>query len=75
MFIRAVSLSMGVQQQDQDGILAIYAAIGDDALSGKPDINGNHGLAKSRQFWGATGLLNSDVRKCNTFTAPSTSVR
>ena len=52
MFLRAVSQSIGVQQQDEDGILQIYAAIGDDTLSGKPDIVGNHGLARSRKYWG-----------------------
>jgi len=75
MFIRAVSQSIGVQQQDEDGILAIYSAIGDDELSGKADINGNHGLAKSRQYWGATGLGTSAVGKCNTFTVPAQYVR
>jgi predicted metalloprotease len=75
MFIRAVSQSIGVQQQDTDGILAIYSAIGDDALSGKADINGNHGLAKSRQYWGAKGLGTSQVGECNTFTVPANYVR
>jgi uncharacterized protein len=75
MFIRAVSQSMGVQQQDLDGILAIYQAIGDDTLSGKPDIVGNHGLAQSRKYWGTMGLSTSDVGKCNTFVVSSSLVR
>jgi uncharacterized protein len=75
MFIRAVSQSMGVQQQDLDGILAIYAAIGDDRLSGRPDIVGNHGLARSRQYWGTMGLSTSNVGECNTFVVPSRLVR
>ncbi len=75
MFIRAVSQSIGVQQQDVDGILDIYDAIGDDKLSGKPDVVGNHGLARSRKYWGTTGLGTSAVGECNTFVVPSRLVR
>ena len=75
MFVRAVSQSIGVQQQDEDGILEIYAAIGDDTLSGKSDVVGNHGLARSRRYWGTVGLTTSAVAPCNTFVAPSKLVR
>jgi uncharacterized protein len=75
MFIRAVSQSMGVQKQDLDGILAIYYAIGDDTLAGRPDVVGNHGLARSRQYWGTMGLSTSEVGKCNTFVVSSSLVR
>jgi uncharacterized protein len=75
MFIRAVSQSMGVQEQDLNGILDIYAAIGDDRLSGRPDIVGNHGLARSREYWGTMGLSTSNVGECNTFVVPSRLVR
>jgi uncharacterized protein len=75
MFVRAVSASMGVQQGDLDGILAIYEAIGDDTLSGDPNIVGNHGLARSRQYWGTMGLSTSEIERCNTFVASSSLVR
>jgi predicted metalloprotease len=75
MFVHSVSLSLGIQQQDVDGILAIYNAIGDDNLSGQRDIVGNHGLGRSREFWGNTGLANSEVGKCNTFVVPARFVR
>jgi predicted metalloprotease len=75
MFLRAVSQSMGVQQQDLAGILAIYEAIGDDTLSRNPDVVGNHGLARSRKYWGTMGLSTSDVGKCNTFVVSSSLVR
>jgi uncharacterized protein len=75
MFMRAVSLSMGIQQSDVNGILATYRAVGDDTLSGNPDVVGNHGHADSREFWGSTGLGTSDVGKCNTFVAPASQVR
>ena len=71
MFVRAVSQSIGVQQQDEGGILEIYVAIGDDTLSGKSDVVGNHGLARSRKYWGTVGLRTSAVAPCNTFIAPS----
>jgi uncharacterized protein len=75
MFMRSVSQSIGVEQQDLDGILQIYVAIGDDELSGNPAIVGNHGLGRSREYWGNTGLSTNDVGKCNTFVVPSKYVR
>jgi uncharacterized protein len=75
MFLRAVSESIGVQQQDLDGIAEIYRAIGDDSLSGDPNIVGNHGLARSREYWGTMGLSTPEVEKCNTFVVSSRLVR
>ncbi len=75
MFIRSTSVSLGVQQSDLQGILATYVAIGDDTLSGRPDIVGNHGLGRTREFWGNTGLRTSTVGDCNTFVAPDDQVR
>ena len=75
MFLLAVADSIGVQQSDLDGIYQIYVAIGDDKLTGKPDVVGNHGLARSREYWGRTGLASSDVAKCNTFVVSSKHVR
>ena len=75
MFILSVSQSIGAQQSDLDGILQIYDAIGDDRLTDNPDVVGNHGLARSRKYWGNVGLSNSEVGKCNTFVAPAKYVR
>jgi len=75
MFLRAVSQSIGVQESDLEGISQIYVAIGDDKLTGKPDIIGNHGLARSRKYWGEQGLSTNSVGTCNTFVAPSKYVR
>jgi predicted metalloprotease len=75
MFIRSVSVSLGVQQSDLQGIENVYKAIGDDTLTKDPNVVGNHGLARSRLFWGQTGLGTSAVAKCNTFVAPSNEVR
>jgi predicted metalloprotease len=75
IYMRSVSRSMGIQQADLRGILDTYVAVGDDTITGKPDVDGNHGLARSREFWGTTGLGTSDIGKCNTFTAPASQVR
>ena len=75
MFLRSVSLSLGIEQADVEGILATYVAIGDDTLNNDPNIVGNHGLAVSRRYWGTTGLRSGEVTSCNTFTAPPHLVR
>ncbi|HZA74614.1 MAG TPA: neutral zinc metallopeptidase [Propionibacteriaceae bacterium] len=75
MFVRAVSASLGVRQDDLEGIEATYVAIGDDTLSGDPNAVANHGLARSRLFWGNRGLGTSAVGDCNTFSAPAEQVR
>lgn len=74
-FIRSVSQSLGVQRSDIDGILATYEAIGDDVLTGQSDVDGNHGLAATRKYWGSVGLSNSAIGKCNTFSAEPRLVR
>jgi len=68
-------VSLGVQQDDLEGIEATYRAIGDDTLANDPDVVGNHGLARTRLFWGSRGLGTSAVGDCNTFTAPPEQVR
>ena len=75
MFIRSVSVSLGVQQDDLEGIEATYVAIGDDTLTGDPNVVGNHGLARSRLYWGNRGIGTSAVGDCNTFVAPEGQVR
>jgi uncharacterized protein len=75
MFVRGVSQSLGVQQSDLEGIQETYVAVGDDVLSGKPDIVGNHGRGKSRRYWGTVGLRTSDVGDCNTYRVDQDQVR
>lgn len=74
-FMRSVSQSLGIQRSDIDGILSTYEAVGDDTLTGQANVDGNHGLAVSRKYWGSVGLSNSPVSACNTFSAPSRLVR
>jgi predicted metalloprotease len=75
MYIRSVSQSLGINQNDLQGIEGTYKAVGDDQVTGDATILGNHGLARSRVFWGDTGLGNSSVGACNTFTVPASQVR
>ena len=75
MYLRAIATSVGIQQSDLKGIEDTYRAVGDDAVSGDQTILGNHGLARSRVYWGDQGLGNAAISTCNTFTAPASQVR
>ena len=75
LFIRSVSKSAGLTQQDLDNIAATARAVGDDTLSGKANIDGNHGLAANRQYWIQLGMASTTVSVCNTFVAAAGAVR
>ena len=75
LFIRSVSQSAGLTQADLTNIAATARAVGDDTLSGKANIDGNHGLAANRQYWVQLGMASTKVSACNTFVAPADSVR
>jgi len=75
MFTRAVSRSLNIQQGDVGGIKQTFVAVGDDTLTGKANVVGNHGRGATREYWGTTGLGTSDVGKCNTFAADKSLVR
>jgi len=74
-FIRSVSTSLNIQQADVEEILNSYAVVGDDAASGDPNVVGDHGLSRSRLYWGNVGLGTSDISACNTFVAADDLVR
>ncbi len=75
IFVRSVSRSLGLQQTDVAAIEDGFASGGDDVVTGKKGIEGNHGLAGTRRYWGATGLTTSAIGKCNTYAAPDNLVR
>ena len=75
MFLRAVAQSAGMSQQELTNVIALFEAIGDDRLSGKADIDGGHGLAQSRRYWGEMGLASTAIRACNTYGADAGTVR
>lgn len=72
-FMRSVGQSMNLNQTDYNNFNQAWHDIGDDTLtqSNKP---GNHGTARSRQYWGNLGLSTNSIGQCNTFTAPSNQV-
>ncbi|CAA9400165.1 MAG: hypothetical protein AVDCRST_MAG75-2085 [uncultured Propionibacteriaceae bacterium] len=75
MSMGAMRQSLGISDSDEEGIEATYNAVGDDVVSGKPNVVGNHGLGRSRVYWGSTGLGTSDIGECNTYTAKDDLVR
>lgn len=75
MFLRSVSRSLQIDQDDLEGIEDTYKAIGDDSLTGKKNVVGNHGLAQSRLYWANQGLGSSQVGTCNTYLADEKLVR
>lgn len=75
MFLRSVSVSLGLKQTDVEQIQANFYNSGDDVLSGNPNIVGNHGHGVSRRRWGTIGLGNAEAGKCNSFVAPPVLVR
>ncbi|QDP98186.1 hypothetical protein FOE78_21815 [Microlunatus elymi] len=75
LFLQASSRSLGMQQSDVDAIETIYVAIGDDTLSGNPDIEATHGHGDTRLYWGRQGMADPHIKVCDTFTAPSDQVK
>jgi uncharacterized protein len=74
-FLASTSQSLGISQDEVPAMERIFVAIGDDTLSGKQDVVGNHGRASSRLYWGRTGIANTEIGQCNTYAAPSDQVR
>lgn len=75
MFASSVRQSLQLSTQDLGNVVKLTFAIGDDQLSGKPGIEGDHGHGSSRQYWMEQGLSGSQVGACNSFTANESLVR
>jgi uncharacterized protein len=75
LFIRSVSRSTGITQQDLDNIASLMVAFGDDSMSTTTEIDGGHGLGATRKYWMQLGLASTSTTVCNTFTAASDEVR
>lgn len=75
LFIHAVQDASGMSQADLTNIRQLATSIGDDTLSGDPNVVGDHGLSKSRAYWWTQGFGNASVATCNTFIASSDKVR
>lgn len=75
LFIRSVSKSAGINQQDLDNIATLMVAFGDDSLSKNSGVDGGHGLGTTRKYWIQLGLASTAVNVCNTFTVAADEVR
>lgn len=73
-FFTATRTSLELDEQDFAGMEQALFNIGDDQLTGDPDVVGNHGHGDSRQLWGERGWSSTDLSVCNAFTAPSSEV-
>lgn len=75
MFAAAVAEASGLNQAQLSNLPKVMYNLGDDVLSGEANYDGDHGLGRSRQTWTATGLANTRLGTCNSFTAPAAAVR
>lgn len=75
MFTEAAGPSSGLDRGNLDILREVFYNLGDDVLSGENNIQGDHGLGRSRMAWFTTGQTNTQVGACNTYTAPTSSVR
>ena len=75
MFLGSVAKSTGMTQGDLDTVMQLFKAIGDDELSGKPNVVGNHGRGASRQYWGQMGMASTNVGACNSWSAAASLVK
>ncbi len=76
MWVHAVAPSQGLGANDLDGLRTIAYNLGDDVLSGKPNIDSGHGLGDTRKRWFDTGLSGGpNISQCNTYTPPDSQVR
>ncbi len=75
MWVNAVAQASKLTNNDLDTLKLLFYNIGDDVLTGEANYDGDHGLSKNRQAWSTKGLANSQAGTCNTYIAPSSSVR
>lgn len=74
-FINSVGEAVGVGDTEKSKIGLLFYSIGDDQLTGDPNVVGNHGRGESRITWYQTGLQNTSMGACNSFTAQPQTVR
>ncbi|MGO1973698.1 MAG: neutral zinc metallopeptidase [Propionibacteriaceae bacterium] len=73
--IGATRQSLELTEENMADIHQGYRAVGDDVLTGDPNVVGNHGRAETRVFWGKTGIASPKVGDCNTFVVPPDQVQ
>ncbi|MBP8919961.1 MAG: neutral zinc metallopeptidase [Micropruina sp.] len=76
MWVQAVAPSVGLNASNLDGLRKVAYHLGDDVLSGKPNIDSGHGLGATRQRWFEAGLQGGNsIAQCNTYVVPKDRVR
>jgi predicted metalloprotease len=75
MFTEAVGPSSGLSGGDLTNLRDVFYNLGDDVLSKQANIQGDHGLGRSRKAWFTTGQENTLRGTCNTYTADPATVR
>ncbi len=75
LYVESVAQSQGLSRSDLQGLVNMTYYLGDDVLSGDPNINEGHGLGKDRQAWFARGVQTNAIGTCNTWTVPASQVR
>ncbi|PIE99474.1 MAG: hypothetical protein CR979_02915, partial [Propionibacterium sp.] len=75
LFIGSIAESTKLKPAEAATLVKLAHSMGDDVLSGRSQIDGNHGLGKNRKYWLKQGLHDDKVSVCNTFTANANQVR
>lgn len=74
-FMHSVGQSVGIDEAALDDLSLLFYSIGDDVLTGDPNIDGNHGRGDSRRAWFLEGTNTTSMGACNTFAVPAETVR
>ncbi|WP_342372919.1 neutral zinc metallopeptidase [Propioniciclava soli] len=75
LYVSSVAQSQQMGSAELAGLGALAHNLGDDVLSGQPNIDGGHGTGAARQDWFNRGLGSADLAVCNSFVADATEVR
>lgn len=74
-FINSVGLSVGVDADGVQRLSQLFYSIGDDQMTGDPNVEGNHGHGDSRRNWFLDGTTSTQMGTCNAFAASEDRVR
>jgi predicted metalloprotease len=73
--MQADAKGMEISQSEYSDLGQIEYQIGDDMLTGDPNVDGGHGRGASRETWGSLGRSTTDIGECNTWVVPSSEVK
>lgn len=75
LYVASVAQSQNLGQKDLQALVDMTYYLGDDVLSGDPNVQGDHGQGRNRQAWFARGVQTNQIGVCNTWVVPATQVR